>query len=346
MKNIPGNIFLVLVLFILTAAGCKDGSTNPPFNEVKITQITDYPEGVWGVIVAHNGSFMIYAVNIDTVIQIIRSDIYGDNKRVITTFSSLSQMLLSKDDSKILYGSYQGSNQFVFYLQDLNTEAISEVIGFDVNLNPLYYAVDFSNDNKAVLLGAYHISILDLETKTVKKVNDDFAFPIAFTPSGNEILFNDGHDSKLYKVNIDGSSRMALSGDYSAFGTLYSPDGNHIYFSGSKRADNIKNRVWKMNTDGSNITVAAGGKEDYGLTSISPDGRTLLLYSYSGNYSNSYMIIKTGSYEKKLTEPANNEYGLSFTNKPGEVLFIRHNMYISNIFLAEFPPAWLEGYTP
>jgi len=108
-------------------------------------------------------------------------------------------------------------------------------------------------------------------------------------PDGSSIIFTrnsaDGTSSQIFKMNVDGSSQVALTtltANVQDENPSWSHDAQHILYTHTDPAQN--DQVWEMNANGSNQHVLFSSSLENGSEAVfSPDG-TKIVFQYGEGY--------------------------------------------------------------
>ncbi|MFC1564412.1 DUF5050 domain-containing protein [candidate division KSB1 bacterium] len=140
---------------------------------------------------------------------------------------------------------------------------------------------------------------------------------ITWSPDNSTILFYsdiDG-DNEIYKIAVDNYERIKLT-DNSVHDIYpcWSPDGTAIVYSSS-------NKIYKMNSDGSNIVFLADGTYPV----FSPDGSKIVycLYSEDSRLSDVYTMNSDGSNSMQITYAGDKAILPKWSEDGSKIAFIR-----------------------
>lgn len=142
------------------------------------------------------------------------------------------------------------------------------------------------------------------------RVGDLVGAEAAWSPDGQEILYINGHDPRLYVAKSDGTGSHALAVipgnpyDVNPYSIHWSPDGTRISVSvDDKKSDTL----WELSADGTNLHRVLAGWNFTGAScdgSWTSDGRYLLFDSFRGGPDNIWAIAeKPGLFYKGRTRP-------------------------------------------
>jgi dipeptidyl aminopeptidase/acylaminoacyl peptidase len=175
--------------------------------------------------------------------------------------------IFSPDGSQILWQQDKGGNEaYDLYSIPSNGGAITNLTSTaDVTESDARFSPDgktLAFNHKLVSASQTNVAILDLATKTVKK------------------LTNEQQSDRAWTV------------------VAWSPDGKWI-FANRQTPDDTKNEVWRVDAATGTTEKLTGGNSDVAATAASPDGKTLLLTSNEKNGYDNIALLDIAT--KKLT---------------------------------------------
>lgn len=338
-------ILLISLSLLFNFIGCKENSVEPNDSEIKITKITNLSNfGVYTAKLTPNKSKVLYSFSEDYGMnyEIRICDINGSNDKQIVKMGHIQYFAISKDETKFAFLSSPDGAIDALYLLDIPSNQITKLAEEETSVDTSYFPVAFSLDNSKILVNAYYyinsVYLFDISSKTVINLTGDVnSYPITFTPSGNEILYNTF--DKLCLVNIDGSdNRIILEGffDYNCIG--FTSDGNSIIFSARKSGEVSKN-IYKLSKDGSNLVAITSDSSISYANDISLDGNSIL-YTSNKKTNNLRMdvFLNISGNDKVLVDGEYDDMGIGFTNIPNKLLVTRTNSSTdpNNIYLVEY----------
>jgi len=129
-------------------------------------------------------------------------------------------------------------------------------------------------------------------------------YSLAVSPDGRRVavpITNDTigtHDLWIYDVERNLRSRVTFDAGED-LGPVWAPDGRGLYFSSNRAGPLAVYRVTPGESDGPELVV--GGQTSYFVTSVSPDGKRLVL-SHEGehNASDLFVLELSGSHEPEV----------------------------------------------
>ncbi|HEY2479500.1 MAG TPA: hypothetical protein VGI17_12320 [Solirubrobacterales bacterium] len=165
------------------------------------------------------------------------------------------------------------------------------------------------------LNGPFTLLAVDLETGKKTKLARGFFNGFSFSPGGEEIVYGvaksqrNPFKSDVFKVNIDGTGRVALSHNHTSGYPLWGPKGQIVFarFLGAKqRKYGPKTELFAMNEKGqriSQLTHAKVNQLSLGLLpiAISEDGARLLAEFNGQDQGYGVAVSTVTGSEKKLT---------------------------------------------
>jgi Tol biopolymer transport system component len=137
--------------------------------------------------------------------------------------------------------------------------------------------------------------------------------PGSYSPDGKRLVFarfdRNGNGNGLFVVNANGTGlrRITPPGTILQGGNSgdWSPTGNRIIFS--RRVSEAPGSIWTINADGSGLDeIEVGGRDCGGAAGChqprwSPDGRSFVFASNSGERSDIYTVRANGSGLERIT---------------------------------------------
>ncbi len=140
--------------------------------------------------------------------------------------------------------------------------------------------------------------------------NNSFGRTIEFSPDNRKLLFTSNSyssfDQNIWTVNVDGTGLTDLTQSFS-YNKLpvFSPDGTKIAFLSSRDTGNQFNKIYIMNSDGSDVrrlTDVSLAYDEFS-PSFSPDGSKIvfMLYQLSNAFRDIYTIGTDGAGLTNLT---------------------------------------------
>jgi His/Glu/Gln/Arg/opine family amino acid ABC transporter permease subunit len=135
-----------------------------------------------------------------------------------------------------------------------------------------------------------------------------------WSPDGTKIAFLSEREDSLFdifRVNVDGSDLVQLTGDVPAYGKStdglsnlsWSPDGRQIAFMAKDESGNVD--VYVMDADGGDVTRLTDSPGDDVFPVWSPDGERIAFTSKRGGvYLNIYTMKPDGSGLVRVTDEA------------------------------------------
>lgn len=175
------------------------------------------------------------------------------------------------------------------------------------------------------LNGKQTLLVINVETLRRTKIATGYFTGVSFSPDSEELVYGVGQSpsyppkSDIYRENVDGTGKVALTHDKKSMSPLWGPKGQIVFTrqtAGPGRKYGPANQLFVMNEEGRRISQLTHTKVDplaQGLTPIAFSANGARLLTEYGGQDQSYGVAVstvTGS-EKKLTK--NPETGFQAT---------------------------------
>jgi tol-pal system beta propeller repeat protein TolB len=124
----------------------------------------------------------------------------------------------------------------------------------------------------------------------------------AWSPDGKQLVFQSNRDGnfEIYKINLDGTSELNLTGHPSNDGDpTWSPDGSKILFYSDRSKSSA---MYTMDADGSNVTMVLDGSWRVSYPRWSPDGKRIVFASAKNSSQEIYVVNADGSQVQKVSD--------------------------------------------
>jgi len=231
---------------------------------------------------------------------------------------------ISKDNSRIVFGSTLGASSNEFYQENLDLYVMNsdgkDLHRLTLNMSASY--AKLSPDGLKVAFLTYKdkrflIYLIDINGQNQKLIsNNSFdSYEPVWSANSDKLYFI--QNKQIHVINADGSQLKALTNDsWNHYFLALSPDGSKIAFLSDR--DGQSAHIYSINVDGTNeqrlITAAAS---NIGPISWSPDGSK---FAFTHD-SEVYTMNSEGTNKKQLTNTVGNGSPLWSPNGD-KILFI------------------------
>ena len=271
----PGDtLFQIARRFNVTTNGVSNPELIRVINQLPSSAI--YPGGQLVIPYAPPGGqgLIAYAASVNGGYDIwLYNPADGENVRLTTGLGeSFSVPFWSPDSNKI---AFVGKNQILYVIQ-LSTGTVIQIDQFSEGLG-VY--LDWSPDSQKLVYAKQNdITLYNVNTHQVQKINQAGATDVQWFPNGTQLLFQAADSSgisQLYRIQTDGTNRQQITQNT---GSRYndvrlSPDGTHILYTTPGASISIINTL-EIATG--NVSEVRGGPlaKNY-FPTWSPDSSTI-----------------------------------------------------------------------
>jgi serine/threonine protein kinase len=172
-----------------------------------------------------------------------------------------------------------------------------------------YRSLSLSADGKvASVVQTRSIGTLQVASYTEKQLGTPniisdrpVAWDFNWTPDGNLLVTL---ENKIYRMNADGSNRVALLNDnFSSSNSVSCADGKYIFFASALRDGKPKVNIWRMDAQGGNIKQITTG--DFETPAMcSPDGKWLMFEGAVNNKNLAERVSVDGGTPTAISDDA------------------------------------------
>lgn len=320
--------YLVCVIIILSA--CRKEDMTPIDAKGEILFISRR--------IPNSADWQMFVMNID-----------GTNQRLVSSeVVPCLPPVLSNDGKKIAFYLHQNNTVNLFTI-DIDGQNQKLLASGNISGAPAWSPDDnrLAYRKATNLFGPGDIYTIRVDgTDELRLTNQYDNYSPQFTPDNNSIIYSSDIDSHsaIYKMNIDGSNKRALTANDKHFGDpKISPDGSKIAITDFDRSGS---QIFVMNADGSNLkkltfTVSpryfdTGYPRDANShPAWSPNSSRLTYVSWENGTPDIFVINANGKGNKRLTDSPIRDENPAWTKDGNYIIFSsnRNNNMSAEIYI-------------
>jgi eukaryotic-like serine/threonine-protein kinase len=267
----------------------------------------------------------------------------------LTTVGKVTQVAISPDGKYVAYVVKDGDKQSLWVSHVPTSSNITIVPPAEVLYQGLAFTpdgnhIDFVKAEKNSAKGSlYQIAVLG---GAAKKLFDDLASAVSFSPDGSRIVFLRGYPSETVMViaNADGSDEQKLASrnapdsyEVSANGPSWSPDGHLIacFAMGHNEKTSYSNVVLLRSGDGVEEKIYPTQWLSAEGLAWCPDGSGLLIAASddSATYQQIWHLSYPGGALQRITNDVHGYVGIGTTADSRALITMQRNV-VSSIWVA------------